>query len=29
MDDDPAIDLTEDKTHTIATEGQYCAYQSG
>ena len=29
MDDDPTIDLTEDKTYTIATEGQYCAYQSG
>ena len=28
MDGDPDVDLTEDKTYTIATEGQFCAYSS-
>ena len=27
MDGDPVVDLTEDKTYTIATEGQFCAHQ--
>jgi len=27
MSGDPAVDLTQDKTYTIATEGQFCAYQ--
>ncbi len=27
MSGDPSVDLTEDKTYTIATEGQYCAHQ--